>query len=249
MQVALVILLAVGLVAAYLFLDSPAAKGAAGERRVNSSLKSHLDKRYYHVLADVTLATEGGSAQIDHIVLSRNGIFIIETKNMSGWIFGAEDQARWTQAFRRRKFQFQNPLRQNYKHIKVVQKLLGVELQQMHNVVAFVGSAEPKTTLPVNVVWGVRELSGFIISKHTIHFTDLEIQRFFQCLSSNSLEPSRQTNREHVKNLKTMAAERENNRSMCPKCGSKLVKRKNRQTNERFLGCSRFPKCRGTRGM
>ncbi|WP_350617509.1 nuclease-related domain-containing protein, partial [Pseudomonas sp. HY7a-MNA-CIBAN-0227] len=70
----------------------------------------------------------GGSTQIDHVIVSIYGIFVIETKNYKGWIFGNEKQRQWTQAFPNgRKYKFQNPLRQNYLHIKTLADLLELE--------------------------------------------------------------------------------------------------------------------------
>ncbi|MDZ7854092.1 MAG: nuclease-related domain-containing protein [Halomonas sp.] len=76
----------------------------------------------YKPIHNVTLPTPDGSTQIDHIFVSRFGIFVVETKNMKGWIFGDKDQAQWTQKIYRKSFRFQNPLRQNYKHVKSLEK-------------------------------------------------------------------------------------------------------------------------------
>lgn len=54
-------------------------------------------------------------------VVSPYGVFVIETRNMDGWIFGSEKQPVWTQKFPRKSFRFQNPLRQNYKHVKAIE--------------------------------------------------------------------------------------------------------------------------------
>ncbi|NOQ13266.1 MAG: nuclease, partial [Methyloprofundus sp.] len=60
-------------------------KGAMGEFMVNFSAKLFLDKGH-HLIKNVTLATQDGSTQIDHIIVSKYGIFVVETKNMKGWI-------------------------------------------------------------------------------------------------------------------------------------------------------------------
>lgn len=99
------------------------------------------------MLKDLTLPSRGGTTQIDHVVVSRFGIFVIETKNMKGWIYGSADQAQWTQVIYRHKSKFQNPIRQNYKHVKAIQELLDVEVHNLHSVVAFIGSGVPKTAL------------------------------------------------------------------------------------------------------
>lgn len=76
--------------------------------------KLFLDAKIYIDINDVTIQTPTGTTQIDHIIVSKFGIFVIETKNMSGWIFGSPDQAQWTQSLPGgNRFRFQNPLRQN----------------------------------------------------------------------------------------------------------------------------------------
>ncbi len=241
------ILAFIGILALFWYLQSPAFKGAVGEKRVNSSLKSNLNAQEYYLLADLTLPTTNGTTQVDHIVLAQSGIFVIETKNMSGWIFGSADQARWTQVLRRHKSQFQNPLRQNYKHIKVIQSLLGIEFCQLHNLVVFVGPAKPKTKMPPNVLWGLRGLPNYIRSTQPEYFSDSQLQHFRTTLLSNALEANRETKRAHIKHVKTNATRQKNDKSKCPRCSAQMIERTNKKTGEKFFGCSRFPKCRGMR--
>ena len=85
-------------------LKSPWGKGQMGELFVRFMLRLRLDKTVYLPLHNVTLATPDGSTQIDHVLVSRFGIFSIETKNMQGWIFGSERQAEWTQKIYKRSF-------------------------------------------------------------------------------------------------------------------------------------------------
>ncbi|REL30911.1 NERD domain-containing protein [Thalassotalea euphylliae] len=137
---------------AYFKKKLPQIKGRIGENLVIKGLEKHLDRDEYTIINDVTLPLEdGGTTQVDHVVVSRFGIFIIETKNMSGWIFGNEKQAKWTQTIHRSKHQFQNPLRQNYKHTKTLSDLLDLPHELFHSVVVFTRNAELKTKFPENV--------------------------------------------------------------------------------------------------
>ena len=70
-------------------------KGVMGEFIVNLNTRFFLDKKQYHLIKNVTLPTANGSTQIDHIIVSRYGVFVIETKNMKGWIFGSPNQKIW----------------------------------------------------------------------------------------------------------------------------------------------------------
>jgi len=104
-------------------LRLPTVKGKLGEVYVRKGLRKKLTSDQYSIINDVTLPLDdGGTTQVDHIVVSPFGIFVIETKNMKGWIFGSEKQAKWTQTIYRTKHSFQNPLRQNYKHTSSIIK-------------------------------------------------------------------------------------------------------------------------------
>lgn len=102
----------------------PPVKGYFGELTVRILLK-FLNKEQYRVINDVLIpAHNGKTAQIDHVVVSIYGIFVIETKNYSGWIFGDENSQYWTQVIYKTKNRFYNPILQNRGHIKALQGLL-----------------------------------------------------------------------------------------------------------------------------
>ena len=103
----------------------PFLKGKLGEKDVSRKLLE-LDSEHYKVLDDLMLPSRGNTntTQIDHIVVSDFGIFCIETKSYSGWIFGHAQQQHWTQVIYRYKKKFYNPLRQNYAHIKAVEAIV-----------------------------------------------------------------------------------------------------------------------------
>jgi len=76
-----------------LLLRSPWFKGMIGEAWGTFAAWVRLPADNYHRIHNVTLPTPDGTMQIDHIFVSRFGIFVVETKNMKGWIFGGEHQA------------------------------------------------------------------------------------------------------------------------------------------------------------
>lgn len=91
-------------------------KGNVGEQIVAAQLRE-LPGEKYMVLNDILLQTERGSVQIDHIVISVYGIFVIETKNYKGWIHGNEKSEYWTQSIYPHKTKFRNPIKQNWSHV------------------------------------------------------------------------------------------------------------------------------------
>ena len=78
-------------------LRTKKAKGYFGEAAVKFSAKLRLPTDIYIPIHNVTLPTADGTTQIDHIFVSEYGVFVVETKNMKGCIFGTENQAQWTQ--------------------------------------------------------------------------------------------------------------------------------------------------------
>lgn len=144
-------------------LSTPAMKGRIGERRVARRLRDGLGPEY-EILNDVYLPSrEGETTQIDHIVVSPYGIFVVETKNWTGWIFGDAESAKWTQSVYRKKSSFQNPIRQNYKHICELGRNLGIGADYFIGVVAITGDCTFKTEMPDGVVYS-RQASKYIRS-------------------------------------------------------------------------------------
>lgn len=189
----------------FAYLGSPRFKGKIGEFIINRALKRQLDKKQYVLFDDVTLRADDGTTQIDHIVVSEYGIFVIETKNMNGWIFGSAREKQWTQipAPRAKKHKFQNPLHQNFKHTKVIASRIDIEEDTIFSIVVFVGTSTFKTEMPDNVISNSRDLIKYIKSQNTPLFTKEEISICTARVSERRLAQSRQTDREHVEYLKS----------------------------------------------
>ena len=115
------LLLAVFFAVTGLKLYAPKIKGWIGEQEIRDILSS-LNKQAHTCFHDVLLPTREDTTQIDHIVIAGDTCFVIETKAYAGWIFGNEKAKTWTQSLNKRsRFSFQNPIRQNYKHIKAIE--------------------------------------------------------------------------------------------------------------------------------
>jgi hypothetical protein len=218
-------------------------KGALGELQGRAASKFFLDEKVYRSLHNVTIPAKGGTTQIDHVIVSRYGVFVVEAKNMNGWIFGGERDAQWTQNLFGNRTRFQNPLRQNYRHIAALAEFLGLPEDRFHSVVMFWGDAEIKTKLPPNVL--TTRYTSFIKSKSGVLFSDAEVDQAVAAIQSGRLPATWKTHRQHVASLR----ERHGS-NVCPKCGSALVERMTKtgvNAGKSFLGCSSFPKCRYTR--
>lgn len=182
-------------------LNSPWFKGKTGEFVVNILAKLMLNKDEYHLIRNVTLPTEDGTTQIDHIIVSKYGIFVVETKNMKGWIFGNQNQNIWTQKIYKHSIKFQNPLFQNYKHVKTIQSLIGLNDQQVHSIVVFVGESTFKTKMPENVTYGFGYIR-FIKSKNKLVLAKSEVDEIVKKINEGRLMSSFKTDTEHVKHVR-----------------------------------------------
>ena len=230
-----------------LFFKSPFGKGLLGEMLVNFAANVRLDKQKYHLIKNVTLPTEDGTTQIDHIVVSEYGIFVIETKNMRGWIFGDEKQKIWTQKIYKHISKFQNPLHQNYKHVKTIESVLGIDQSKIFSVIVFVGDSTFKTEMPENVTYAGGFI-GYIESKTDKIISQNEVNKIVSEIESGRLSRTLKTHREHVKHVQNIIQEKEN-ANLCPNCGNALVLRVAKQganKGNEFYGCSNYPKCRHT---
>ena len=91
----LIIILVVSLFIYLARYNSAKQKGKRGEMRLSAILSKLSDE--YTILNDLVFRTEKGTTQIDHIVVSKYGIFTIETKNYRGEIYGDDNRKEWTQ--------------------------------------------------------------------------------------------------------------------------------------------------------
>ena len=105
-----------------LLLNRTKTSGVIGETKIALLLKL-LSKEQYKIINNIMIYSKWGTSQIDHIVISIFGIFVIETKNYKGWIFGSENQEYWTQTIYGNKYKLYNPIRQNYSHIQALKNL------------------------------------------------------------------------------------------------------------------------------
>lgn len=204
-----------------------------------------LDKRIYRRIHNVVVPSSNGTTQIDHILISPFGIFVIETKNMKGWIFGGKDDAQWTQVLFGKKYRFQNPLRQNYRHTKSLADFLELDHLLFRSVVFFIGECQLKTAMPREVM--TSGLSSYIKGFTNRCLDEAQVTQLVLKLDALKANPN-STRCDHLASLK----ERHESVTTCPRCGSPLrtrVARKGHLVGQSFLGCSRYPVCKFTRNL
>src|SRR5574344_1490491 len=224
----------IGLVVFGWWYNSPKQKGKRGEKRVHNILSLLPDE--YFILDDVVLKTEKGTTQIDHVIVSKYGIFTIETKNYRGEIYGDDNRKEWTQLIVTKvtyvkkwwktytyvtKNHFYNPVKQSVGHADLS------NVESNHHVIY-------EDSL-LDVIDGYK----------TTYLTDNDVQAVLAILNGNNIRET-VSDRQHVKNIRKAAKEVNAtiNSGVCPKCGGHLVQRNGKYGI--FFGCSNYPKCRFT---
>lgn len=218
-------------------------KGFLGERKVAKALNS-LPETEYKVLNNIMLSTSNGTTQIDHVVVSVYGIFVIETKNYKGWIRGNEYSDTWTQNIYGHKYALKNPLHQNYGHIKALQQLLDIPEDLFISIVAFSTRATIKVKTKQNLIY-FSELKRTIKGYSEQRIAQESLDKLANIITTANID-SKENRKVHIQNIHAKIEEKEEmvEQGICPKCGGKLVERQGKYGV--FVGCSNYPKCKFT---
>ena len=119
--------------------------GAYGEYLTQYLFNSVRFKGYYKTLQNIYVPYKDSTSEIDVLVVHKKGIYVIESKNYSGWIFGSENQQQWTQMLNKNtKEKFYNPVKQNKTHIKALSEYLQIEPSKMKSYIVFSEKCELK---------------------------------------------------------------------------------------------------------
>jgi uncharacterized membrane protein len=211
--------------------------GYLGENSVISVIGGTIAGEKF-VINNYMLADDGKSSQIDHIVINGNGIFVIETKNYSGNIYGNESQEQWTQvlAYGKVKNKLYNPLKQNATHIYRLKKILP-PYTKIKSLVVFVQN-NTKYIDASNVI-PLYDLYAAINKPSDEKLSISKMQEIYDILMEAESKCNI-TNNEHIDEINKMRKDLNDN--ICPRCGGKLVERNGKYG--KFYGCSNYPKCK-----
>lgn len=215
----------------------------------------------YTILNDLVIRTDRGTTQIDHVVVSRYGVFAIETKNYRGEIYGDDNRKEWTQmivtdvTYAKKwwktytyvtKNHFYNPVKQSLAHTIAIKNILSQwSALKIVPIVVFTGSAVLKNVdSKYDVIYDFI-LIETIMRYQTIYLSDADVQKVIDILLQKNVREF-VDNKEHINNIYASRVD-ENYKiasRTCPKCGGTLVMRSGKYGS--FYGCSNYPKCRFT---
>ena len=173
----------------------------SGEELLSIEIQENFAPPDYHLMNHVTVRIGDGTTQIDHILISKAGVFVIETKDFRGWIFASRDHEYWTQVLFHKKSRFQNPIHQNARHVRAVRELLDfLPPETVQSAVVFTGDADFKTEMP-NGVFTIEEFLEHVHQQTTEVMTANRMQFCVGRLETNRLSITHETDVEHVEYL------------------------------------------------
>lgn len=210
-------------------------KGEKGERIVHNILAS-LPKRKYKVIDNVLIKVNQRTTQIDHIVVSRYGVFVIETKNYKGMIKGSEDSEYWMQALSGQKNFFYNPIKQNLTHCKAILKYTKqYDKLPVVSIIAFSKECNLQVTSETEVV-KFSKLNKTIRSYRRKRLSKKTMLSVYERIVNDNMT-KRRDHRQHIHSVKANVKSYERNikKNVCPRCGKRLITRN--KNHKRILRC------------
>jgi restriction system protein len=204
-----------------------------------------LPRSQYHHFHNIVIPTDRGTTEVDHLIVSRFGVFVVELKDRSGWIFGSHAEPFWTSVHFKQRFRFQNPLHQNYGHIKALEALLGVDPSVLRGIVVFRGSFRFKTPVPDGVF--LHRYRSWVASHQDVLLDEHQVEAILGVLQERG-QQGWIAARRHARAVRDRYA----SDTTCPKCGGELRLRTQKQGSRpgsQFLGCAHYPKCRFTKNL
>lgn len=203
-----------------------------------------LPKDEYKVLNTVLLKTRWGKCQIDHVIVSIYGIFVLETKNYKGTIYGGDESERWTQFLNKKKYELINPIKQNQNHINALKEMLNLD-GPFYSIIVFNNKAKIKSnaenailTKQSELIEEIKNLNNRCLSLQEVERITKKIER----LNIDSVNQRVMNSKKSRVGIKTREFVMSDN--YCPECGAKLTKRKSKYGD--FISCSNYPGCNYT---
>jgi len=247
--------------------------GKRGEKLTARELKLvKLLGRKGKTLRNVYIPKDNGeTSEIDVMYITQKGIFVFESKNYSGWIFGDEKSQYWTAMLpNRQKNRFYNPIKQNRTHIKWLQNYVGGDIP-LFSIIVFSERCDLKKveveSTDIKVIKRDRTYAAVrdIWDSHEDAVEDVEALYEKLKLLTNVDSAVKEAHIADIeKKYKKPAPEPESETAavqedavseeklICPKCGKELALRtakKGENAGNQFYGCFGFPKCRYVRNL
>ena len=223
-------------------------KGQFGEYLLEYAVSSRSISGNCFVFRNLYIqhGTENRYSEIDLLLVHERGIFVFESKNYSGWIFGGETDLYWTQRFASGEtHRFYNPIRQNYNHIKSLSTFLHLPLEHFYSCIIFSDHCSLRSIPPYSSQYTIlyqHEVVRWLqscLQQQPILYSDEQLAALINTLQdAQNFAP-------YIQDEHRYQVWEQTHGTTCPFCGSPLVLRNGKYG--RFWGCSSYPKCKFTK--
>ncbi len=222
------------------FIFGNRVRGFLGELKT-SNILNKLPRNDYKVFNDLMLFSDNKMHQLDHVVVSKYGIFVIEMKNYQGRVEGNEFSDNWTQYIGSKVNKFYNPVKQNYGHMRCLSDVLDLNMNYFISLIVFSNETDIDSNL--DYVVNLDKTIKFIM-KHRKKM-DIDIDDVCATLVKNNITDRKERSK-HVAKLKNNVKEdnKKANSGICPKCDSKMIVKEGKYG--KYLACS---KCKYTKDL
>lgn len=183
--------------------DKASQKGEIGEKHV-IGLLNKLPQDQYIVLNNLTMKNEQGNfTQIDHVVISMYGVFVIETKNYNGAIYGNADKSKeLKQYLKGGTFSMYNPVWQNFSHMSAVKAATGLT-NYVNSIVCFTDTAKLKIISSQADVINARHLIATITERKQVIWSYDEVLEYAKAIKLAS-DSSVKAKKQHLRRVKEL---------------------------------------------
>ena len=210
------------------------------------------------------------TSEIDVVYVTARGIFVVESKNYSGWIFGSEKDQYWTASLpagkgKSIKNKFYNPLKQNDSHIKYLRGYLKQFYPdkdfKIFSLIVFSERCELKS-IPQSSSHIIIQRNNLyrtikdIVKREELSLTNEQVDEIYGKLEGLT-KVDKETKQAHIDVIKEnyISSKAPTNKSedlVGPLCSNRLVMRtakRGDRAGKRFYGCSGYPKCGYTKNI
>lgn len=236
--------------------------GSEGEKTIFSELQRLPGQKKIYMNSYIP-KENGGTSEIDLIMVSEYGVFVIESKNYGGVIKGNSVNQKWVQTFNNKsEFKFYNPILQNKSHIAALDNYLDLNIPNLyHSYVVFGDRCElslQRVPIKHNVVKTVDLVSNITnyMKKNRKMLTQSQIVKIDNNLRT-TVNVELKVKKKHIETIKNNKAyhskpkkKTKTTNQVCPLCKSKLVVRVSSRgpgKQNKFYGCSNYPNCKFTK--
>lgn len=217
--------------------------GHYGEYLTTYALNHDNLPGYLKTICNLYIPYKGNTSEIDVLMIHEKGIFVFESKNYSGWIFGGAESQKWTQCLpNKQRHSFYNPIFQNKTHIRALSQYMGLPESAFSSYIIFSERCELKRVPDDTESYIIlrrhhllRKLRQ-VLKERDIRYTQQEVDTIYAQLQ-NTANAAEEVKQQHIETI-----QEKKDGVLCPYCGSKLILREGKYG--KFYGCSSYPKCK-----